>query len=326
MAKPPTGVGCYGVDFGGHASKVARVRIGADGLKFVTRYEAERTAPASGSAVDEGHGRALLRPLRGWRRRQAVLGLPSSAHEWLTTKLPDADGPEFREMMMNEAGVAFPDGGRVFDGWPLGDADAAGLRPAMLVAADDGAATAAAVAGTWAGLQVSAIDVPPWALARLFAATGDGGPAVAVDLGAGGLTATSCVGGRPAAVRVAPGAGWPAVVGRVASSLGVSAPAAAALLREDGTDAADCVPQAVAPLIETLRQTLSHFGRRNADEGPVVLVGGGAVTPGLPELLSSRLGRLVTRWTAGRDEDCLYAVAAGYSLRPIAAKGATHVG
>lgn len=314
-------IGCVGVDLGRHAVKVARLARRDGAVRFVERYELERPVDDADSVPAKATVREALRPLRRFGRRPAVVGLSPGVHDWVPTRLPEAPREETLAMLGDEAGESLGPGERGVDGWPVGPAGPDGLRPHLAVALDAAAAERAAVGIDAGGFDTAAIDAAPYALARAVTLTEGAGPVAVVDLGAGPLVVTACLAGLPGGVRVCRGHGFAGLLAHVAGRLDATPGDAAAWLREEGLARADADAPPFLRIADEIARTLAHFTRRDFEAGRVVLVGGGATIPGLAERFAARLATEVVPWSLGREDDCLYAAAAGYSLRGLRPAG-----
>jgi type IV pilus assembly protein PilM len=148
-----------------------------------------------------------------------------------------------------------------------------------------------------AGLRVEQVDLSCFAALRASAHLA-GDTEALVDIGANATSITVHTDGTPKIVRTIP-RGGAEVTEFVATRLGVSVLEAEKLKCRvglaGGLDAEECaevVGEAIRPLIAEIRASLNYFASSNPEERVrrLALVGGAALLPGLPDLLTDQLG------------------------------------
>lgn len=148
-----------------------------------------------------------------------------------------------------------------------------------------------------AGLHVEQVDLSCFAALRASAHLA-GDTEALVDIGANSTSITVHTDGTPKIVRTIP-RGGAEVTDLVATRLGVT-PLDAEKLKcrvglNGGTDEAECaevVAEAIRPLVTEIRASFNYFAAGNPDDRVrrLALVGGAALLPGLPELLTEQIG------------------------------------
>jgi type IV pilus assembly protein PilM len=147
-----------------------------------------------------------------------------------------------------------------------------------------------------AGLHVSHVDLACFAALRASAHLASDTEAL-LDIGANGTNIIVHTDGTPKIVRTVP-RGGAEVTELVASRLGLS-PADAETVKckvglnhEESAESAEIVEEAIRPLITEIRSSFNYFASSHQGNRikRLALVGGAALLPGLPQLLTRELG------------------------------------
>ncbi|MCA2215350.1 type IV pilus assembly protein PilM [Jidongwangia harbinensis] len=165
----------------------------------------------------------------------------------------------------------------------------------LLVAVPKDAVMALVDAVEKAGLHVAGVDLAPFALLRA-ASRLDAQVEALVDIGAEVTSVVVHADGEPLIVRTVP-RGGSEITDAMATRLGLPAAEAETLkcrfgLHGDGSPAtADAAADAVRPLLNELRSSFTYLasGERQKQVTRVALCGGGALMPGLAELVQEKL-------------------------------------
>jgi type IV pilus assembly protein PilM len=147
-----------------------------------------------------------------------------------------------------------------------------------------------------AGLHVSQVDLACFAALRAAAHLASDTEAL-LDIGANGTNIIVHTDGTPKIVRTVP-RGGSEVTSLVASRLGLSNSEAetikcrVGLRREENSESADVVAEAIRPLITEIRSSFTYFASSHPGQRVrrLALVGGAALLPGLAERLTDELG------------------------------------
>lgn len=167
----------------------------------------------------------------------------------------------------------------------------------LLIAAVKEAVLVNVRAAELAGLTPVDVDLIPFALNRVFVSrSGIGGFAALIDIGANTTTVVIAAGGAPQFVRIIP-TGGADITDALCNGLGVAPHEAEGLKRSlglatavsspDEQRAVEIIYQTAGELLSSLRNTINYFvnTRPDARFEQVILTGGGALLPGLPEAL-----------------------------------------
>ena len=147
-----------------------------------------------------------------------------------------------------------------------------------------------------AGLHVEQVDLSVFAALRASAHLASDTEAL-LDIGANGTNIVVHTDGTPKIVRTVP-RGGAEVTSMVATRLGLTNSEAetvkcrVGLRREENDESAAVVAEAIRPLITEIRSSFGYFSSNHPGEKVrrLALVGGAALLPGLPELLTEELG------------------------------------
>ncbi len=147
-----------------------------------------------------------------------------------------------------------------------------------------------------AGLHVTHVDLACFAALRASAHLARDTEAL-LDIGANGTNIVVHTDGTPKIVRTVP-RGGAELTKVLATRLGVAVPEAETIkcrvgVKQDGdSETAEIVEEALRPLVTEVRSSFNYFSSANPGHRVrrLALVGGAALLPGLPELLTEELG------------------------------------
>jgi type IV pilus assembly protein PilM len=281
-----------GLDIGTTSVRAAESSRGKDGPVITTCVETALPAGsvAGGVIQDEKAVTAAIRRLRAstkFRTTAAVVGVTnpqSVVREMTVANLPPKEMRESLPFQVRDL-LPLPVERSVLDFLPLEDPGRAEHVRGLLVAAPKEAVMSAVQAVEKAGLSVIRVDQTSLALLRAAACLDDQVEAI-VDVGSQITTVIVHTDGVPLIVRTIP-RGGAELTAAVSSRLGI--PIAAA--EERKCLVADAVREALRPLLNEIRGSFAYLttGGRHAEVTRLVLSGGGAMLPGLPETLASQL-------------------------------------
>ncbi|MEN0109449.1 MAG: hypothetical protein AAF805_01885 [Planctomycetota bacterium] len=161
-----------------------------------------------------------------------------------------------------------------------------------------------------AGLQCEVLDGAPLAIARATPlASGDPDELVgALDWGERAVTFVASKRGEVLYARRLAGDGFDSARAAVSETLGLSPSESAAAIRRHGLDTgspagrlvADAVRRSIRPTLTELSRTLNHLSAKLKTRGPerLVVLGGAATTPGVPEEIERRVELATAPWSA----------------------------
>jgi type IV pilus assembly protein PilM len=315
-----------GLDIGTNAVTIAEVTAGTPPrLDMFAQVALPRDAMREGEIADEAAVTDAVVRLRtevGLKKVPVRVGIASPRVVVRQVEMPLMTRDELKSALQFQAGdlIPIPIEDAVIDFAILGtstpqpDSGAEPTMQVLLVAAYEATVAKLVSAVKAGGLEVCAVDLIPLALTRALArpvpamAPASGG-SVAVDdsVGAegivsfgGGVTAIAVhENGVPQFVRVL-GSGGRELTDAIATDLGVSAEAAETLKRtlaDPGTDemvarARTSVDRPLSVLLDEVRSSIDYYRNQpgSAQLRRVVVTGGSAQLPGLPERLSALVG------------------------------------
>jgi len=313
-----------GLDIGTNAVTIAEVTAGnPPRLDMFAQVALPRDAMREGEVADEAavaEAVARLRTEVGLKRVSVRVGIASPRVVVRQVEMPVMTRDELASALQFQAGdlIPIPIEDAVLDFAILGstvrDPDS-GAEPTMqvlLVAAYAATVIKLVSAVEAGGLQVGAVDLIPLALTRALARpavvmAAAGGVALDEGVGAegivsfgGGVTAIAVhEDGVPQFVRVL-GSGGRELTDAIANDLGVPAETAEALKRalanpapdEMVTRARTAVDRPLSLLLDEVRSSIDYYRNQpgSAQLRRVVVTGGSAQLPGLPERLSALVG------------------------------------
>jgi type IV pilus assembly protein PilM len=316
-----------GLDIGTNAVTIAEVTAGTPPrLDMFAQVALPRDAMREGEVADVAavtDAVARLRNEVGLKKVPVRIGIASPRVVVRQVEMPVMTRDELMSALQFQAGdlIPIPIEDAVLDFAILGTTQPSGegaTEPTMqvlLVAAYESAITKLVSAIEAGGLEVGAVDLIPLALTRALArpipamATvgADGAPVAAGGIGAegivsfgGGVTAISVhENGVPQFVRVL-GTGGRELTDAIATDLGVPPETAEALKRalanpqpdEMVARARTAVDRPLSVLLDDVRSSIDYYRNQagSAQLRRVVVTGGSAQLPGLPERLSALVG------------------------------------
>ena len=315
-----------GLDIGTNAVTIAEVTAGnPPRLDMFAQVALPRDAMREGEVADEAavtDAVARLRTEVGLKKVPVRVGIASPRVVVRQVEMPVMTRDELMSALQFQAGdlIPIPIEDAVLDFAILGvptptpDSGAEPTMQVLLVAAYEATVTRLVSAVEAGGLEVGAVDLIPLALTRALArpvaamahATG-GSVAVDESVGAegivsfgGGVTAIAVhENGVPQFVRVL-GSGGRELTDAIATDLGVPAETAEALKRALANPAPDemvarartSVDRPLSVLLDEVRSSIDYYRNQpgSAQLRRVVVTGGSAQLPGLPERLSALVG------------------------------------
>jgi type IV pilus assembly protein PilM len=316
-----------GLDIGTNAVTIAEVTAGTPPrLDMFAQVALPRDAMREGEVADVAavtDAVARLRSEVGLKKVPVRIGIASPRVVVRQVEMPVMTRDELMSALQFQAGdlIPIPVEDAVLDfailgtTQPTGEGSGEPTMQVLLVAAYEAAITKLVSAIEAGGLEVGAVDLIPLALTRALArpipamATvgADGAPAATSGIGAegivsfgGGVTAiTVHENGVPQFVRVL-GSGGRELTDAIATDLGVPPETAEALKRalanpqpdEMVTRARTAVDRPLSVLLDDVRSSIDYYRNQSgsAQLRRVVVTGGSAQLPGLPERLSALVG------------------------------------
>lgn len=302
------------------ATRIVGVDIGSDTVRGVevenpdgSRPRVVRMAevPIPPGSVSAGEVRevqtfaSVLRQLwsaGGFRTKRVVLGVGNArvlARELSLPRMPLKQLREALPFQVQEM-LPVPVADAILDFYPAAEADGESgpMIHGLLIAALKDAVTANVAAVRLAGLQTVAVDLIPFALARLLTDRGVAETVAVIDLGSTVTNVAIATGGIPGFVRILPSGGGditkavgerfslsPERAEGVKRALGLNRPGASA----EEVQAVEVIRATTGTLLAGLRDTLSYYAAQHpaTPVSRVVITGGGARMPGLLEAFSS---------------------------------------
>ncbi len=311
-----------GLDVGTSAVRAAMVRSGRGGYALSSFGQ----IPLTPETVIDGElrdGGALTDAVsRLWKRskirsKKAVIGIANQRVVVRQVDLPYLDEKDLRASIRFQAAdhVPMPIDEAEVDFHILHDytnEDGEHLMRVLLVAAASDMVSAYVDAVQEAGIEVTGVDLAPFAVARAVsrAARGEEGIAGAeaiIDVGAGVTNIVVHVGGEPRFVRILL-VGGDDVTAALARELDVSFEQAEAAKIDLGRgvglpNAARVLSREVDALVEEIRGSIDYYVSREEGEpiGSLIVTGGGSLAHGLVPKLEHSLRMHVTLATPLRD-------------------------
>lgn len=312
------------------ASRIVGVDIGSDTVRGVevedpdgARPRVARMAevPIPPGSVLAGEVREVqtfasalkrLWSLGGFRTKRVVLGVGNSrvlARELSLPRMPLKQVREALPFQVQEM-LPVPVADAILDFYPAAEVDGESgpMLRGLLIAALKEAVTAGVTAVRLAGLQVVAVDLIPFALARLLTDRSIAETVALIDLGATTTNVVITTAGVPGFVRILPSGGaevtkaladrfslTPERAEGVKHALGLGRPGAS----PDELQAIEVIQSSTGTLLNGLRDTISYYVSQHPSTpvSRIVITGGGARMPGLLESFSG-LTRLPVSYAA----------------------------
>ncbi|MCW2496935.1 type IV pilus assembly protein PilM [Jatrophihabitans sp.] len=258
-------------------------------------------AVEGGVVKDERAVSAALKQLwtsQGFSTRNVALGVTHQqvvVREIEVSNLPPKEMRQALPFQVRDV-LPLPVDEAILDFYPLEEPGTNDTVIGLLIAAPKEAVSQLVRAVERAGLHVESVDLSVFAALRAAAHLDSDAEAV-IDIGANGTNIVIHEGGVPRIVRSIPRGGTE-ITKLIASRLGMSAAEAevlkcrVGLTRGEGLESAEVVEEALRPLLNELRSSLSYYATA-AGAQPVArlaLIGGAAQLPGLVEKLQTTLG------------------------------------
>jgi type IV pilus assembly protein PilM len=258
-------------------------------------------AVSGGVIKDEKAVTAALRQLwtsHAFATKNVVLGVTHQqviVRELDLTYLPPKELRQALPYLVAEV-LPIPADQALLDFYPLHKAGKGDTVHGLLVAAPKEPVIDTVRAVENAGLHVEHVDLSCFAALRASAHLANDTEAL-LDIGANGTNIIVHTDGTPKIVRSVP-RGGSEVTKMVAARLGLTNAEAetikcrVGLRSEESEESAEVVAEALRPLITEIRSSFNYFAAANPGERVkrLALVGGAALLPGLPELLTEDLG------------------------------------
>jgi type IV pilus assembly protein PilM len=300
-------------------NRIVGVDIGSDSIRAVQVDGAHTSSPVitgfgrigvppglveSGEVVQVDAVAALLTELwsaAGLRSKRVVLGVGNSRVLVRELTVPRGTARQVRQSLPFHVQdlLAVPASDTILDFYPVSEGvdDGVAVLSGLLVAAVSEAVTANIAAARGAGLTVVDVDLVPFALVRLQAASFRSVSAAFVDIGARSTTVVVATRGVPQFVRIIPTGGHD-LTRLLSERLGIPPAEAEQVKREVGLVVGRAPAHRVAAsvvindftndLLLGVRNTLRYFGNAHPDRrlDGIVVSGGGARLSGLPAALA----------------------------------------
>jgi type IV pilus assembly protein PilM len=291
-----------GLDIGSTSIRAVECGRGKDGPTINSYGQMPLPAGAvQAGVIQDGqavtHAVRQLREAAQFRTRSVVLGITSQqavVREMSVANLPRADLRASLPFQVRDL-LPLPAERSVLDFLPLENPGRNETVRGLLVAAPKEAVLSAVRAVERAGLTVTRVDLSSLALLRAIAKLDDQVEAI-VDIGTQVTTVVVHTDGVPSIVRTIPRGGGE-ITAAISSRLGIP-PSEAETLKcqiglwpENRPEVADAVREAIRPLVNEIRGSFAYLttGGRRTQASRLVLSGGGALLPGLPEVLAAQL-------------------------------------
>ncbi|GII04161.1 type IV pilus assembly protein PilM [Planobispora takensis] len=292
-----------GLDIGSMSIRAVETTRGKEG-PVITNFGMSFLPPGAvqGGVVNDAKVVAAelkrLWSTRKFRSRKVVLGVTNPqivVREMSVTNLP---ARELRQSLPFQVRDALPLAVErsLLDFFPLEEPGDKETVRGLLVAAPKDVILSAVHTVEQAGLHVARVDIASFALLRAVSRL-DAQVEAIVDIGARSTTVIVHNDGAPLIFRTLP-RGGAEITEAIASRLGIDVAAAEELkcrvgvLDNPDADSAEAIRDAVRPLVTEIRNSFAYLGSgdRPTRVTRMVLSGGGALLPGLPETLRTQLG------------------------------------
>jgi type IV pilus assembly protein PilM len=292
-----------GLDIGSTSIRAAETNRSKDGpvVTGFGRVALPKGVVHSGVIQDPQAVTAALKQL--WsaaklRTRNVVVGVTNPqavVRETTLSNLPEAELRKSLPYQVRET-LPLPVERAVLDFHRLEEPGRGDTVRGLLIAAPRDAVVTAVHAVERSGLHVDTVDLASFALLRCTSRLDDRAEAV-VDIGAQATTVVVHRDGTPLIVRTIP-RGGAEITDLLATRLDIDADAAEKLKCSIGLDSdarpetAEVVWEGVRPLINEIRSSFSYLSSSEAQArvARIALSGGGALLPGLIDVLAARLG------------------------------------
>jgi type IV pilus assembly protein PilM len=302
-----------GLDVGTNAVRAVEIELGDSPLiRRMGQVGLPVGAVVDGEVADVGAVSIALRELwtqAGFRSRRTRVGMSSARVIVRTIEMPRLSHDELMSTIRLQLDdyVPLPPDDTVFDIRPMdGSQPAQPTQQLLLAATHQDAVQPLLMAMHGADLKVVAVDVIPAALALALThpePDQDASVDVILSIGAGTVVVIAARGGEPLFARTLTNACGRRTTERIAARLGIGQLEAERYKRlgatEDATSAVaiQASTESLDELIEEVRASLAFYGEQPSSQHVrrVLVTGGGAQLPGLPEALVDALGIDVER-------------------------------
>lgn len=308
-----------GLDIGTSAIRAAQITMGRGGAATLTNFG--QVALPAGAVVDgeiRDPGAVSDAVAQLWKRvkirtKRAVVGVANQRVVVRQVDLPYLDEKEFRSSLQFQVADHIPMPAeaaeldyQIIDDYTTESGDHR-MRVLLIAAATEMIDTFVSTLGT-AGIEVTGIDLTPFAVARAVsgAARGEVGMAGAeaiVDVGAGVTNIIIHQNGEPKFVRILL-IGGDEITNALADGLNVPYDEAEAMKLDLGrgvgtAEAQRLLAQRVDTLVNEIRGSLDYYVSQEESQpvNSIILTGGGSLTPGLIPQLEQTLRTQVRRAT-----------------------------
>lgn len=312
--------GWIGLDIGCNTVKIAQLRQRREGLVFGSAVVVRRETPwnlPDWRSVDEQSSAYELHAAKQLANRfdgrRAACVLPMPCYDLHDAQLPDSH-ESFEELVERTVEALYGQiDGFEYDFWITPNPNHNGAMEANTLAVSTSRAMRVAQDCRQNRLQLEAVDGYPLTLARAISMMGlpSAKPIAAIDFGYSDATFCLVHGELPAYIRTMRNCGFKRWVEAVRTGLGVTSDEAETLLYRHGLPSANAVgsgdiSRAVAEvvrdplqeLISEVDRTVSYLTAQRNCEAPdrLVLLGGGANTHSLSEVLEAELALPTLLW------------------------------
>ncbi|WP_349866576.1 type IV pilus assembly protein PilM [Leifsonia sp. WHRI 6310E] len=295
-----------GVDIGSEFIRAAELEGTGRSRPTLVRFQEIRLpdgAVQRGEVLEPHTVATVLRQLwsRGrFRSREVVLGIGNQRVLARDLTVPKASRERIREALPFQVQdlLPVPVGDALLDFYPVSESvgEHGAVLNGLLIAAVKDAVLGNVNAAQLAGLKAADVDLIPFALTRALLPAASTGTVVLIDIGASTTSVVVLTDGIPQFVRLIP-AGGSDLTAALSSRLEIGLPQAEQVKRTLGLAskvasleeqrAVEVVYEVTGELLSSLRNTINYFAntRPGVVVSSIVLNGGGAQLPGLPEAL-----------------------------------------
>jgi type IV pilus assembly protein PilM len=293
-----------GLDIGSFAVRAAEVSIDA-GLPTLHRFAQVTLPPGAvveGQVVDAAAVAASVRQLwakGGFKQRRVVVGVSSKDVKVRQAEVPDLPPEEVRGALQFEAPDLIPSAGDAMVVDYLVQErftrDGATMLRVLVAAVPQAQVDRVIDAVSAAGLDVEAVDLVPFALARsLGGPQSEGEGEVIVSVGAGLTSVVVQAGGVPQLIRTTAGGGS-TITEAIAARLSMGYEQAEAVKRmasphtPEGLAATSLIDEQLVVLVREIVGSVDYFVTQAAEAqvDRIILTGAGSLVPGLRERIRS---------------------------------------
>lgn len=297
-----------GVDIGSATIRAVEVQDHDKPKPTIVRFAEVPVPPGStrqGEVVEPNTVAGALKQLWSagkFRSKDVVLGMGNQRVLSRDLTVPKAPLAQIRESLPFQVQdmLPVPVGDAILDFYPTAESTSENgpVVNGLLVAAVKDAVLANVRAVQHAGLNPVGVDLIPFAMSRVLAATAAHPTSAIVECGGNTTTVVIVTNGVPKFVRIIP-TGGDDVTRTLAGRLDIAEPQAEAVKRHLGMDAfgaqtpddaraVAAIRETIGELLSSLRNTINYFVNTHPSEpvGEILLIGGGAALPGFRDALS----------------------------------------